>query len=116
MSIKQAITFAVLAGLAAIVLFAALGTVTQTVGTGFNPVVTANENDNTAAGWRTPLLSKHYPPVIPTPGWRTPQTSNYPGYKPVAEPGWRTPPMSKYYPPVIPTPGWRTPQTSNYTR
>ena len=41
-----------------------------------NPAANSN-TVNTDAGWRTPLLSTHYAPVIPTPGWRTPPTSNY---------------------------------------
>jgi hypothetical protein len=63
--------------------------------------------------FHTPPMS-NYHPVVPTPGWRTPRTSNYTPNNPVGKPGWRTPPMSKYYPPFIPTPGWRTPPTSNY--
>lgn len=63
--------------------------------------------------FHTPQMS-NYQPIVPTPGWRTPRTSNYTPDNPVGEPGWRTPQMSKYYPPFIPTPGWRTPPTSNY--
>lgn len=116
MSIKQAITFAALASLVALIAFAVIGNLGATLQTTFHPVGTASENADVNPGWRTPLLSTHYAPVVPTPGWRTPQTSNYPGYNPVPAPGWRTPPMSKYYPPFIPTPGWRTPPTSNYVQ